>query len=102
MITVLSVAILYIIGYSAKERKQKEAFYGKWQCGHNRLRFSYNGVCRIQGTFLYLIRYQKKEDQGTYEYQLHMQDRKKHEYTLDIRLKDHNLQLQDDLYERTS
>lgn len=100
MITVLSVAILYMIGYAAKERKQKEAFYGKWECGSKQLNFKYYGCCRLQDMFLYLVKYHKVETQGSVAYQLHLRDREKQTYTFDILIKDEQLYLLDDVYER--
>lgn len=102
MITVLSLAILYVIGYAAQERKQKEMFYGKWECNEKHLYFKYYGCCRLQDTFLYLINYKKKESQDTCEYQLYLRDRKKQEYMLNVKIQDGQLFLLNDVYDRRS
>lgn len=86
-ITLMTIAILYMMGYSAKERSSKEPFYGKWKCEDELLIFRFNGICKIHNTYGYLKRYDIREevDGCYYDVLIHQ---KKQELTFSFRMED--------------
>lgn len=90
-ITVLTVAILYVLGYSAKQRAHGAAFYGRWKCGKQRLTFRYHGVCDVHGTYGVLSTYESEETKHGIRYTLYIQYRKEPGEVLNVYVEDQKL-----------